>query len=348
MGYDVGIAGGGPAGLVAATLLARGGARVIVAAPPAKQPPRPGETLPGAGLRLLRHLDLPVPTEADGHRRLTGLAAAWDGPLVETDYLHLPDGPSWLIDRARFDAKLAEAAAAAGAVMREERVSTVREAGTWRFAGASAGFLVDATGRSAALARRLGARVRVDHDLVALWSVAQGEAPPRLSRPMIERVPGGWWYAVRLDDRRTYAAFHTTAALAPSARMSATWRARLGSTRHLAPLLPAAGDFPPPRGTPAGGARLEPCLGKGWAACGDAAVAFDPLSSQGLLGAMAGGHMLTRALLSDDREAALAGYEARLCEIGRIYRERRESFYAGAADVPARQPVTEPVRPRPS
>jgi flavin-dependent dehydrogenase len=49
--FDVAIAGGGPAGLVAATLLARGGARVAVAAAPAARGARPGETLPGAGVR---------------------------------------------------------------------------------------------------------------------------------------------------------------------------------------------------------------------------------------------------------------------------------------------------------
>jgi flavin-dependent dehydrogenase len=199
-----------------------------------------------------------------------------------------------------------------------------------------ADFLVDATGRSAAVARRLGARMRRDHDLVALWSVADGAAPPRLARPMIERVAGGWWYAVRLDERRTYAAFHTPAATAPALRDSAAWRSRLAATHHLGPLLADAGDFSPPRGSPAGSARLAPCHGTAWAACGDAALAFDPLASQGLLGAMAGGHMLARALLADDREQALADYHTQLHRIGEIYRDRREAFYGDGAASPAR------------
>lgn len=325
MRFDVAIAGGGPAGLVAAILLARGGARVIVRrAPPAARPTRPGETLPGAGLRLLRSLDLPVPDAAGGHRRLTGIASAWHGPPVETDYLGTPDGPAWLIDRPAFDRMLAEAAAAAGARI-------VARAGG-RPPGAEAeeeaGFLVDATGRSAAIARRHGARIRVEHDQVALWAVAEGDAPARLERPLIERTPDGWWYAVRLDERRTYAAFHVPAAAAGQARTAAGWAARLATTRYLSPLLADAGDFPPPRGSPAGGARLAPCRGDSWAACGDAALAFDPLSSQGLLGAMAGGHMLATALLAEDRDGALAGYEARLEAIWRLYRDRRAAFYA--------------------
>jgi 2-polyprenyl-6-methoxyphenol hydroxylase-like FAD-dependent oxidoreductase len=121
---DVAIAGGGPAALTAAILLARAGARVVVAAPPAARPPRPGETLPGAGLRLLRSLDLPLPREADGHRKLTGIASAWDGPLVETDHLRSPDGAAWLIDRPAFDSALATEAAAAGAASPARRPPT--------------------------------------------------------------------------------------------------------------------------------------------------------------------------------------------------------------------------------
>jgi flavin-dependent dehydrogenase len=325
---DVAIAGAGPAGLVAAILLARGGAGVAVLDARKGRAPRPGETLPGAGLRLLRSLGLPLPAAAGPHRRLTGMASAWEGRLVETDYLGSADGPAWLIDRTAFDGALAEAASAAGVRFVKARAAAERRESGWRVGEAvEAGFLIDATGRSAALARRLGARTRTEHDLVALWSVAEGEAPLRLDRPLVERAGEGWWYSVRLDERRTYAALHVPAAAAAQARTAGGWAGRLRSTRFLAPLLAGAGRFSPPLGSPAGGARLEPVLGDCWAACGDSALAFDPLSSQGLLGAMAGGHMLAKALLAEDRGAALSDYEARLAEIWRLYRDRREAFY---------------------
>jgi flavin-dependent dehydrogenase len=59
-------------------------------------------------------------------------------------------------------------------------------------------------------------------------------------------------------------------------------------------------------------------------------MAFDPLSSQGLLTAMAGGHMLADALL-EGGEAPLARYADRLAGIWRLYAERRTAFYDRAA-----------------
>jgi flavin-dependent dehydrogenase len=344
MRCDVAIAGGGPAGLVAATLLARGGARVALVSPAPERPPRPGETLPGAGLRLLRTLGLPVPLPSGPHRRLTGIASAWDGEIVERDYLRSPDGPAWLIDRPAFDRGLADGAAAAGVRLVDDRVSAERRGAGWRLQGKGkaieAGFLIDATGRSASLARRLGARTRIDHELVALWSTAEGDAPARLDRPLIERTADGWWYAVRLSERRTFASFHTTAARGARARGSGAWTERLRATRFLAPILAVAGPFAPARGSAAGGSRLEPCRGEGWAACGDAAMAFDPLSSQGLLGAMAGGHMLAEALLAEERGPALADYSGRLDEIWRLYRARRCAFYGpGGEDARSTAPA---------
>jgi flavin-dependent dehydrogenase len=66
------------------------------------------------------------------------------------------------------------------------------------------------------------------------------------------------------------------------------WRSVLAEAPTVAAAM-AAGRLGPLRIWPAGGARLSPAAGPGWAAAGDAALSFDPLSSQGILQALRGG-----------------------------------------------------------
>jgi len=50
---------------------------------------------------------------------------------------------------------------------------------------------------------------------------------------------------------------------------------------------------------PAGMQQLDPCIGTGWVAAGDAAVAFDPLASLGIGHALASG--IQGARIADER-----------------------------------------------
>lgn len=115
---EVVVAGGGPAGAIAALMLARAGHRLRVFE--RARFPRPklcGDTLnPGALARLAAHLDL-TPLRASGlalaGMRLSGPGGVW----VEGCY---PAGCTGLaVTRARLDAWLLSAAAAAGAAVEE-------------------------------------------------------------------------------------------------------------------------------------------------------------------------------------------------------------------------------------
>jgi flavin-dependent dehydrogenase len=90
-----------------------------------------------------------------------------------------------------------------------------------------------------------------------------------------------------------------------------------------------ATDWTSPRASPAGGAWLETVYGQGWIACGDAALTFDPLSSQGLLGALASGVSAAHAISSDDTPTAFADIAVRHADIRAIYSARRIAAYRG-------------------
>ena len=63
-------------------------------------------------------------------------------------------------------------------------------------------------------------------------------------------------------------------------------------------------------------------------ACRDAALAFDPLSSQGVVGALAGGLAAVEAICSADVAGALRDIGARHADVAPIYESRRLAVYA--------------------
>lgn len=250
------------------------------------------------------------------------------------------NGRGWHLDRARFDAFLRAAAEEAGAVREEGRATGAeREGGGWRLTLASGETLaarawIDAGGRPAALARRQGAVRRRDDDLIAFHARFRPGRPGDLdSRTLVEAGPDGWWYTARIPSGERAVAFFTDRDLADrKALLSARgFAAAVGRTRHVAAALAAFASTLDgrPRGAGAGSTRLEPAVGPGWAAAGDAALAFDPLSSQGLFNALytgwRAGLALAAYLAGDER--ALPAYAARLEEIGRAYRRNRAAYY---------------------
>ena len=113
--WDAVVVGGGPAGAIAALVLARAGRRVLLA-DRAGGGPRVGEVLPPAARPVLRNLGLLPRVMADDHLTCRANASAWGSDnLGIRDFIFDVQGTGLHLDRARFDASLREAAAAAGA-----------------------------------------------------------------------------------------------------------------------------------------------------------------------------------------------------------------------------------------
>jgi len=345
--WDVVIAGAGPAGSLAAYCLARKGARVLLVDETRKTSPTIGDSLPGAARPLLRDLGLLSILTEGGHLSSTGTTSAWGGEqTVTSDTLLDPHGAGWRLNRNRFDADLEAAALHAGAHRRTARViGAARNDGTWKIelteGTATAKWLIDATGRRASVARRLGAQRHRDAPLMAVcvWLASNGAQATEVDheqRAFVEAVPEGWWYAARLPGNIRTVLFHTDPVHTVSPLDAVKWQTAVARTNHIQRFVSGAQPVEPLRGTEACGAWTEPYMGDGWLTAGDAAMSFDPISSQGIFNALYTGMAAANAVETSLGGSTTAGaeYTDRLRSIRQAYLRHRHSYYAAESRWP--------------
>ncbi|MEM9461118.1 MAG: FAD-dependent monooxygenase [Myxococcota bacterium] len=348
---DLAVIGGGPAGAVAARLAAlRGHTVVVLEAAPAPRR-KPGEGLPPRvrplleQLQLCHYLDDPrIALPCQGVRALTG-TTTMEFPFIGSRY-----GAGWRVARQPFETLLMEAAHAAGVAWRSSCTATriERVGQRWQLdtrgargptpvpARIQARFVIDASGRSSWVARRLGARrIRKDRLLAVCRHYRAVTAPARDTDSWItvESVPQGWWYSCRLPSGIASVMYFVDSDLAELGTLKSNegWQRALAdapaTAEYLANGWHAADEV---HRTDAGTSYLDRMSGDGWLAVGDAAVAFDPLSSQGLDNALTAGYYAAHAAhdwLAGKPDALAAyehlvgyGYRAYLSELPGAYR----------------------------
>ncbi len=297
---DIVVLGGGPAGAATALILARNGCSVALAERSDYASYRAGETLPPAIQPLLVQLGVwerfleqkPAPS--------FGVRSAWgSAELRSHDFIFSPYGPGWHVARNQFDLSLARCAAEAGAQVYCSIVESqiVEKEGSWQIELSTgevhrrfqAGLIVDATGRRAAFARSQGAR-RILFDALIGASIV---FPARESTPagftLIEAVENGWWYSAVLPDTRLVIVYMTDGDIYAKTRKDG-WRGQIDRTRHTRLRLDRNDvSCSEMRLAAANTSCLDRVVGPNWLAVGDAAMAFDPLSGQGVCNAIQSG-----------------------------------------------------------
>ncbi len=344
---DVVIVGAGPAGTATALELRRAGYTVTLVERGRYESIRIGETLPPDIKQPLFELGVWDDFLADQHLPSPGIVSAWGGSaLYQNDFIVNPYGPGWHVDRRRFDATLARVAEERGAELMlgaKLWACTRSPSGTWlveamvdgRKVTRHATILVDATGRAATVARRFGGKRRVYDQLIGivkLFSAATGEADLD-RRTLIEAVENGWWYCAPIPGGQQIVAFMTDANLLPKfhGATESFWQSNLKMTSHVSRRLAPFEAHSNLGVVSASSSRLEEARGTGWLAVGDAAAAFDPLSSQGLIWALKTGQMAAeacRSLLLGDEFACKNFAWSIQAEFGDYLRTRTRYYQA--------------------
>lgn len=308
--YDVVIAGAGPAGCASAITLKQAGFCVCLVDKVTDGVRKVGESLPGAINRLLNRLGIDGLQDLlpEQHvKRCVANASAWgSNEWIYQDALLNPEGGGWHVDRHCFDAALRQKAALLNIPFYATRIARIKvipdgraEKPEYRvlFDSRTAfptesiqtNWLIDATGRNAFVSRKFSInRVKVGQQMAAVcWIKAVREDRDRTTR--IKSVPHGWWYTARLPDGSRVISFHGLPAQVAALVKCPTAFFQRFNEASLLPYVVSNSSLIEMKATDASLTRSQTVATNGLVCVGDAALALDPLASQGVFFALYSG-----------------------------------------------------------
>ncbi|NEQ64003.1 MAG: hypothetical protein F6K21_00445 [Symploca sp. SIO2D2] len=349
------IIGGGVAGAATAITLARRGIASLILETSTQITTKVGETLPPNVLPLLKIFGLEQCLQPPEHLPCYGNQYIWgeDG-IQEKLFIFQTYGNGWHLNRLTFEQQLYQLSQEQGVewllgckLLKVKQdidnhwqltVNCQGKQQTWQLPqGGSAKrthFLVDATGRSAKLAQFLGVKREKYDRLIGLVCPFKLQPHHTIAHyTYIEAVENGWWYAAVIPGNRLMTVFLTDADLLDKGMFKMDgYRQALSKTQLISSSLKdelIADSHQKITTRTASSSYLQQIFGENWLAVGDAAFAYDPISSYGIASALGGGFYAGNAIadhLMGKREA-LPAYSFILEQNYQLYQEMLANQY---------------------
>ncbi len=327
--FDIIVIGAGPAGSVSALQLARCGYRVCVVERNLFPRQHVGESLPPSIFPLLESIGLRERIEEVGFLRCQAAHIKWAGaPEWKSNSEPMQSGLQ--VDRGRFDQILLNAAVEHGvhliqpatvgaAVLRSSQQWNLSVRSEGRNISLNARFIVDASGRAGCL--RAGQRICRGVETLAIFAWWRNTSLTG-SETRIEAGQDCWYWGAPLPDGTFNATVFVDRNRVRSLRPPAIEQLyrQLISNSELLQECAVNGIADRVLVCDATCRSNQPAVGVDWCKVGEAAFSLDPLSSQGVLTALASatrGAAVANTVLKNPESADLASrfYADRQCEI---------------------------------
>jgi flavin-dependent dehydrogenase len=320
---DVAVVGGGPAGATVSAFLARAGLSVVCFERERFPRFHVGESLLPASMPLFDRLGVRERVEAAGFQRKNGAVflQETDGQQVTLNFRRGPrwDDHAYNVPRAAFDRILLEHAVKEGATVREgaevrdlafhdEGVRLTVQVGDGAVEDVGARFLVDASGRDALVASRLGRRVPLpDLGKAALFAHYRG------ARRFTGRMEGhlraylledGWFWWIPFTDDLTSVGvvLHQRAFKARRGTLEELFEEMVAASPSVSSGLAGATRVTAVHPVANFSYRTEPAVGDRFVAIGDAVVFIDPVFSTGVYVAMQSAELVSEVIVRAFRD----------------------------------------------
>lgn len=291
------IVGKGISGLILSILLKRQGVDHLILARPEKTgPPALGETLPPTTVVLLERLRMRSLFEACA-QKTRGYHSLWgSNHLQHTSFAHQkPFNYGLKLNKGALLKQLE--AEVADQICHVDRVKECHFTGDnvaidTLIENKSVKFItplvVDGTGRARAVLKQLEVTIHEFDQTLAFSCLLESPFPADLPHGILtETFELGWGIASSLNNRETVVTLYTEKELVAGLDLThfESWQEILASTSRLRHFLQRAPQGPI-KGYKANSSLAGQMAGGHWLAVGDAAMAFDPLSSHGISNAI--------------------------------------------------------------
>lgn len=300
MEYDLVIIGAGPAGLsMAIAILRQCPLSVLVIDGKAKNMTRIGESCPPELLVLMNQLGLDKTFKSAGHQASPGYSSVWGmADVGHNDSIVSPLGPSWCLDREKFDEMLADHVEhLKGEIRWNTRFLDVKQLQNRSYSlrlkdnnskqeiSLEAKFVVDASGSKARFAHAIGVEKSLDDTLFAHVRFAEILSGKMTRRVQLEATKEGWWYQVSLPENKLVSMMVTNQEEIKNLQKndSQTFDEALSKTTFISQQSERVSLKKSTYITwPIYSGILNKIEDENWMAIGDAASSFDPIMARGI------------------------------------------------------------------